>query len=589
MDLGGECSVFEESVEDNQVIKSPSAKFTNGVETEIENNGNCAVDGTTETNNQALEGFNSPNLVSVKSSSPSPSPRTTKGKGLKKWRRIKREVTTEGGSNLDSGKLLKRGLSNSVVNSDRQMQFPADIKQNSEGSVSSTNAAVRNLGPMVDYFRAVGDSGLGMSPSLAAGMESEYSEDCSSRSSTAASAPKMTYEMPITAGFTRDKNGTCSLSGKSVGSYVQNGHRGKVQTETSKKLRGQLVKIETENSHSSMESDSRSSNFVFVQDNNIKTSNGRRGKSSNYDGENSDEVQGSEQQLNEELQTRSTRKYGGEFEVTSKEKSVADSTWGFKDVKIEYNGPSSDGDSMLESVITLQSLQEELEKELQKFREIGKEDLCDDSVFDDSNQQLQCSDLVEEPFDNLETEMASLKETLNLLESKLDDSTVLLKVKESKIAELEGILNGKLMRGETGRTIELYRENYRDMEIELEGLFRQKIEAEVEYLAISRTIQKFRVAVVDQITILEEQKSNQARIMSNLEDTEAKAAILKGLSEKLENYGANIVIADETLKLKSGVCKHVSCFFLQLILLVFILAVFLGQLHPPHDMRSVPT
>lgn len=227
--------------------------------------------------------------------------------------------------------------------------------------------------------------------------------------------------------------------------------------------------------------------------------------------------------------------------------------------------------------------------ELQKFREIGKEDLSDDSVFDGSNQQLPCSDLVEEPFDTLESEVASLKATLNLLENKLDESTVLLKVKDSKIAELEGILNGKLMRGETGRTVELHQENYRDMEIELEGIFRQKIEAEVEYLAISRTIQKFRAAIVDQITILEEQKSDQARIMSKLEDTEAKAAILKGFSEKLENYGGNIVCADETLKLKSGVCKYMSCFFLQLILLVFILAVFLGQLYPPLDMRSVPT
>lgn len=365
MDLGGDCSVVEESVEDNQLIKS---QLTNGVET----NGNCDVDGPTEIDNQALEDLNSPNLVTVKSSSPSPSPGTTKGKGLRKWRRIKRDVTAEGGSSLDSFKLLKRGLSNSGVNSNRHMQFSANVKQKSEGSVSSTNAAVRNLGAMVDYFQAVGDSGLGMSPSLGAGMESECSEDCSSRSSTAASAPTMRYEMPMAAaGFTRDKNGTRSLSAKSsksVGSHVQNGHQGKFQTENTKKLRGELVKIEKENSHSSMESDSRSYNFVFVQDNNIKKSNGRQsGKSSNYDGENSDEGQGSGQQLNEELQARSNRKYGGEFEVTSKENSVSDSTWGFKDVKSEYNGHSSDVDSMVESVITLQSVQEELEKGLSTF------------------------------------------------------------------------------------------------------------------------------------------------------------------------------------------------------------------------------
>lgn len=44
------------------------------------------------------------------------------------------------------------------------------------------------------------------------------------------------------------------------------------------------------------------------------------------------------------------------------------------------------------------------------------------------------------------------------------------------------------------------------MVAELEELFKQKVEAEVEYLAILRTIQTLRVASVDQITVLQEQK-----------------------------------------------------------------------------------
>lgn len=368
MDLEGESSALEASVEDNQVVGSPSGKVANAVETNIGNNGTCALDETKEIEDHVSEAVKSPSLLSVKSSTPSPSPGTTnsKGKGLRKWRRIRREVSSQGGSNLDTSKLLKRV--NPGANSSRPMQFSDDMKQNSEGSVSSTNATMRNLGAVVDHFGAINNTGLGISPVLSAGVESENSEDRSSKSSTAASAPKMRYEMPIVPGFARDKSGMMSLSGKSLGNSIQRGHQGKVRTETSKKLRGEMVKIEKENSHSSMESDSRSSKFVFMQGNNLATSNGRQsGKSVNYDGENSDEAQDSEWPLNEELQAGSNRKYGGEFEVTSEEQLDADMTWGFKEEKSENNGSSRNFDPMAQSVITLQSVQEELEKGLSEF------------------------------------------------------------------------------------------------------------------------------------------------------------------------------------------------------------------------------
>ncbi|XP_057497338.1 WPP domain-interacting protein 2-like [Actinidia eriantha] len=61
-----------------------------------------------------------------------------------------------------------------------------------------------------------------------------------------------------------DKNRVRTLSGKNLASAIQRGQQGKSRAETSKKHRGEKVKIEKENSHSSVESDSRSSNFVFM-------------------------------------------------------------------------------------------------------------------------------------------------------------------------------------------------------------------------------------------------------------------------------------------------------------------------------------
>nr|XP_027061271.1 WPP domain-interacting protein 2 [Coffea arabica]XP_027061272.1 WPP domain-interacting protein 2 [Coffea arabica]XP_027061273.1 WPP domain-interacting protein 2 [Coffea arabica] len=595
MDLESENSALE-SVEDNE-------KLVNSDALKLRSNGNGVFDDNDNGNEVAEVSVKSPPGVIAKSSaslpspslspSPSPSPGGTKGYGLKKWRRIKRDVIKDGLSNLDGSKLLKRGLPNSAANPNRATQSSGGgLKQYSEGSVSSTNATARSPGNVVDLFAAIGDSGIGNV--LGAGTaESENSEDRSSKSSTAASAPipKMMYEMPAGKGFASHINRMRNLSGKNLGNSGQRVQAGKVRTETSKKLRGDVVKIEKTNSHSSMESDSRSSNFVFMQGINFATSNGRQsGRSRNNDGENSDEAQGCERQPSEELPGDSSRKNGGEFHDNFQEDFAADSSWGIKEERSDNNGPLSDQDSLFESILTLQSAEEALEKEIQKLREIGKEEsTLDDLVKDASTEQLQFGDFGENFLDSSESEVLSLKQRLDLMETKLDGATALLKVKEAKIVELqESILGGRSPKVGTGCALELHQESYRDINIELEGLFKQKIEAEVEYLVISRTVQNLRVAVVDQITTLQEQRKDQARVLNRLGDAEVKAAMLKGEAVKLENYCEDIMAADETIKLKMSICKYASCFFIQLMLLLIILMFLILQFSPSHS-EVVPT
>ncbi|XWS09563.1 hypothetical protein CRYUN_Cryun39dG0000900 [Craigia yunnanensis] len=153
-----------------------------------------------------------------------------------------------------------------------------------------------------------------------------------------------------------------NLSGKTVGNSSQRIQQGKGRVESSKKPRGERVKIEKENSYSSMESDSRSSNFLFMQGRFSVTSNGKQsGNSMNYNGENSDEAHEDEDQISEEVQTAYRKENSGEIEELSPDDLAADLSWEAKKEKSENHRPSPDQDPLLESILALQSVQEALE------------------------------------------------------------------------------------------------------------------------------------------------------------------------------------------------------------------------------------
>ncbi|KAK8683699.1 hypothetical protein V6N13_039750 [Hibiscus sabdariffa] len=81
------------------------------------------------------------------------------------------------------------------------------------------------------------DSIFAVRVAFASTTDYKNSEDWSSKSSTAASTPKVRYDIPARKGI----------------------------AGSSKKARGVRVKIEKENSDPSIESDPKSSNFIFTQ------------------------------------------------------------------------------------------------------------------------------------------------------------------------------------------------------------------------------------------------------------------------------------------------------------------------------------
>lgn len=188
--------------------------------------------------------------------SPSPT-RTRKGYGLKTWRRIKRDVSKVGESSVDSGKMVMQELSSSIVHPNKRTQVYAGRHQKIEDFVSSKNPVDGRL----DVFNLLGDHGRVMGPSVDAGKDLENIEDSSSKSLAAASFSGIKYSVKRGQG------------------------------------KGEQARIEKEDSLSSIESDSRSSNFVFVQGS-YATSNGiQSDRPVHCDGVNEDELQGSERKV----------------------------------------------------------------------------------------------------------------------------------------------------------------------------------------------------------------------------------------------------------------------------------------------------
>jgi hypothetical protein len=375
LDLESECSVLE-SEEDNEVTQERMAREDDN---EIKNNGSCRVEidklvSPESSNANALRVDTKREDVESEQPADSPpfdanspgggSPSRTKGYGLKKWRRIRREFVKDVSASIDTSKILKRGLSGSTNPTKAQHHFPLEMKQNSEGSIGSANVSTVGVADRFVIHGSSSDSRFAFGSALAAGTDSENSEDRSSKSSTAASAPKVRHDLLAVSGHVREKSRTKNSGGKSLGNSAQKGQQGKGRTEGSKKPRGERVKIEKENSHSSMESDSRSSNFVFMQGDFTATSNGKQTeRSMKYDRENSDEALASER-FSEEVQTGYSKDNVGEIEDLLQDDLAADLSWQVKEEKSENHRPSIDRDPMVESIFNLQSVQEALQKGL---------------------------------------------------------------------------------------------------------------------------------------------------------------------------------------------------------------------------------
>ncbi|KAE8660175.1 High mobility group family [Hibiscus syriacus] len=578
MDLESECPVvefFEDNESPQHTIPHVDANKIKNKQVDackIKDNGLCENDDQTQrlSADQSVgpDDFtadihvNGPAGIALPMHSSPPAKPTPKGYGLKKWRRIKSGFVKEPSPVMDSPKTLKRS-SSGAENPTPQHMVSTEIKQNSEPRIRPVNTKKNTI---------VASGFMMHSP----WSDSTENTPRGSKSATAASMPQV---LPTVLGYVHRRNHMKNFSVKNVGNLSPRFQQVKGSVESSNKPRGERVKIEKENSQSSVGSGSRSSNFGFMSSPLSVTSKGKQGGNSlNLDGKNYDEAYEGEDQINEEVQTAHMKENSGEIEAHVGEDQINE------EVQTTHRKENSGEieELSLDDLAADLSHEAKAEKKIHKFEEIGKEptslddgsvnmeSVCADTTFAD--QETSSSDRLDSEkisctSGSLEPLLYTLKHKVNYLEGKLEEARAVLRARESKISELETSVNGSWSRKEEpGGTSELQQDKYRDTEFDLKGLFQQRMETETEFLALRRTVQKLRDSVRNrQTTVFKEQTSAgvQARKLNNRQTSEVS-------------------------KMQRRVYKATLCFLTQLVLLVLMFLFVVLQLTPFTGM-DVPT
>ncbi|PUZ52047.1 hypothetical protein GQ55_6G239400 [Panicum hallii var. hallii] len=441
----------------------------------------------------------------------SPAAAATKGRGLRRWRRIRRgqeqrregyasaaaAVGGGGAGDEDSAQLHKRRLPLPAGGPKGKHEAPVAEAESSTASVESRFVPPGKLDPGLGLLVAPAGFSVG-----AGGAESDNSEDRSSKSSTAASAPRVLPRHEHALLFQRERDRLSRSRAPAASLHGRN-----PRADRPRVVYGAAVSTEADNSRSSVESDLRSSNALKLKARQSGAGvNGVHKVFSDYC-ELSDEGRPSE-----EVRSIGYCKDNGSSVVGRSLQINVDSGNGVEDTFDEasvgkgQNGRMHPGaDHYNEStLLLLQRTQEALENEIEKIMAIGKEPTGDFDVHDD---EWSGSVHLEEPFEEV-------NERIKHLESRLVEASALIKEKASRIHELEDttIENTDLL-----------------SQSELDQLYQEKMEAEIQCTILTRAYQAS--VTLDQMALYKAQKSlseDYKQLGLKLRHTENRAMVLRG-------------------------------------------------------------
>ncbi|KAI4964881.1 hypothetical protein ZWY2020_058082 [Hordeum vulgare] len=256
-------------------------------------------------------------------------------------------------------------------------------------------------------------------------------------------------------------------------------------------------------------------------------------------------------------------------------------TWRSSISAVSPSAPTRQGeagglDPYTDSMSLLQSAQEALENELQMFVEIGKESSDNSTDIYDENEWISSP--------NCEYFSEEISEKLKLLESKLEEASLLIDEKDSRILELDTLNQTQ------PREAALYNSKLLSLQSEVDQLLMEKM-GEIQCFILKRASEAWQPQTEGQGTLHEAQKSlseDHKQLEVKLRHTENRARTLEEMVEKLESQCKELSNASEVLKLQAGASRASLFCSVQLVLLCVAVWTFVARFLPTPP-EFVPT
>ncbi|CAA6672378.1 unnamed protein product [Spirodela intermedia] len=433
-----------------------------------------------------------------------------------RWRRVRRDISKEEGVITDPSRVIKRGFSvtesSKVLNENKQ-------KSDLEGKDVAASIDSRSLQGVsnaqdieLELLEAVG--------SFSVGKKSENSDERSNTSSAAGSITRTNHEG---LGYEKERDRARNFRGKFSGNVAQvRGQRRKGgPLQINKKLRGDQVKLEKDDSHSSVESDLRSSNAVYAEWGSTSTNGKQSEGSSNFDG------------LVDHVETQ---KRWEDVEDTSRDELHED-VFGKDNLESRQSCTPSekDGDPFAESLNLLHAVHETLEK--------GTLPL------------LASTFSVVPSFDYLNPSAGEIGRDASARPNHEEGEG-------SSSASVENELNQEEALHKTNQLEE------KEMEEEVEGLFRKSVEEEVKCFIFSAALGEARA-------------HGEPPVNERLRAAEEEAALLKSRLEQVAAFCRGLEGTEEVLRLRHGVYNVSLRWLAQLVLLLVAVVALVAQIFFP--------
>ncbi|KAL5201163.1 hypothetical protein ABZP36_035517 [Zizania latifolia] len=534
--------------------------------------------GANSTNSAAESVAESPAPASPPSH---PAAAVTKGRGLRRWRRIPREHHDEGsppgpvvatGADEDAAQLHKRRFPLAAGAPKGKQDAVAAEEESPVASVESSfvppeappSPVQTKLDPDLGFLIASAGFSVG-----AGGADSDNSDDRTSKSSTNATATRALprHDFSFGGGFGRERDRPRSRApgagahGKTIRAARARGASARTSTAT-------VSTVEAENSRSSVESNLRSSGAAHARQSSAGISSNGVHKVLYDDAEHSDGEPPSE-----EVRSASGGFYKengsavGRLVQGNSDSDADDHAFDEGSIGKGENGDLHPGlDPYVKSIALLQSAEEALENEIQKFVEIRQE-TCENST---NNSETEWGSSCH--FDDSAEE---LSEKLKLLESKMEEASVVINDNDSRRVELDA-LNHKQPYKPVLCNSELL-----SLQSDMDQLFVEKMEAETQCFILARASQAWKPLTEDQVALLHSQKSlpeDHKQLEAKLRHTENRAMMLEEMVKKLETQCKDLARTSEILKLQARASRASLFCSIQFILLCIAIGTFLVRL-----------